>query len=102
MGLPKGKTNNPNGRPKGSKNKASENLRKSVLDLLDENWDTIQRDLKKLEPKDRLGFLEKLLPYTLPKLQSVEVKAEVNTKLESLNLVQLDRLIDHILNDKAK
>lgn len=71
----KGKTNNPNGRPKGVPNKRNAELREQISTLIDNNWKNLQSDLDKLEPRDRLNFLEKLMGYTLPKLQNVQLDA---------------------------
>ena len=72
----KGKTNNPNGRPKGVPNKRNIELRQKIAALIDHNWNSIQSDIEGLEPRDRLSFLEKLMSYTLPKLQSIQVEGE--------------------------
>ncbi len=73
MGLKKGMTNNPAGRPVGAVNKVTASLRNRINDFLNENWENLQKDFEKLEPKDRLMFMEKLLQYALPKIQSVEL-----------------------------
>ncbi len=70
MGLTKGMTNNLNGRPAGSKNKATAEIRELLTAFISENWENVQQDFMNLEPKDRLAFYEKILQYTLPKLQS--------------------------------
>ena len=57
MGLKKGQTNNPNGRPKGVPNKVTGDLRKWVDGLLNRNLLEMENDLQKLEPKDRLVIL---------------------------------------------
>ncbi|MCE7064021.1 hypothetical protein [Dyadobacter sp. CY326] len=72
----RGKTNNPNGRPKGVPNKKNAELRERVTALIENNWPKVQSDLDLLEPKDRLAFLEKLFSYTLPKLQSVQMEID--------------------------
>ncbi len=73
----RGRTNNPYGRPKGIPNKNTAELREKISRLIDENWSTIQKDIDQLEPRDRLSFLEKLLSYSLPKLQSIEVETDL-------------------------
>ena len=73
----KGKTNNPSGRPKGTPNKVTIDLRTRIADFLADRWDTIESDFDQLEPKDRLQFFEKLLQYSLPKAQPVIEKPEV-------------------------
>ena len=74
MGQPKGKTGNPHGRPKGSPNKATQELREWIAKLIDDNRDQIRKDLKMLEPKERLLVLEKFIQYTLPKPISIDTK----------------------------
>lgn len=98
MGLPKNRTNNPNGRPKGVPNKHTASMRSKIDTLLSENWNKIQADLDSLEPKDRLAFIERLLNYSVPKLASTSAEIDVVSKLESLNNQQLESLIDGILN----
>jgi hypothetical protein len=54
------------GRKAGTPNKLSSNLRAKVQLLINDQWETIESDLKSLEPKDRLAFLERLLKYVIP------------------------------------
>lgn len=78
----KGKTNNPNGRPKGRKNKATLDLRQRINNFVIDKWDSIEADFEALEPKERLQFFEKLLQYSLPKLQSVVPKEDIDDNIE--------------------
>lgn len=98
MGLRKGQTNNPKGRPKGTKSKATAELKERISSFLDGNFETLIRDFKKLEPKDRLMFYEKLLKYALPTMQST--KADI--QLEKLSDEQLDIIINKLINDKNR
>lgn len=82
MGLHKGTTNNPNGRPKGKPNRTTDELRVMVQNFIDDNLQTLQADFDKLEPKDRLTFIERLLKHVLP-----------------APLQELDRLTDEQLNE---
>lgn len=101
MGLPKGKTNNKAGRPKGSKSKVTLSLRAQINDFLAGNFDKFKRDLELLEPRDRINAYIKLLSFGIPTLQSVDSKAEITTKLEKLNVDQLEKMIDEILEDNG-
>jgi len=97
MGLPKGHTNNPNGRPIGSKNKTNDKIRGMVLEFIDQNIDNIQADYDKLEPKERLQFFEKLLNYALPKMQSTELEHwDSSNELPRLSIEQVDKLIEKL------
>lgn len=88
----KGHTGNPNGRPKGTPNKVTSTIRNWIVELINDNREQIQKDLQLLDPKDRLSFIEKLLPYILPKVvQADEVegaaydRSDVITKQISLD-----------------
>lgn len=59
--MEKGKTNNPNGRPKGTPNRVTSTIRSWIVDLINDNREQIQKDLKALDPKDRLSFIEKAI-----------------------------------------
>lgn len=85
--MEKGKTNNPNGRPKGTPNRVTTTIRNWLVELINGNREQIEKDLKRLEPKDRLAFIEKLLPYLLPKVERADEvegaaysKADIVTK----------------------
>ena len=95
MAQPKGKTGNPNGRPKGTPNKVTQFNREWIAKLLNKNIKQIEKDLQALEPKDRLQMLEKFMQYTTPKLQSVEAKVDLN----QLSDVQLEQVVNELTKD---
>jgi len=68
----KGKTNNPAGRPTGTPNKVTKELRERISDFLSENWEQIEKDFKTLPPQQRAMLFEKLLQFTLPRLQTIQ------------------------------
>ena len=86
----KGKTNNPNGRPKGVPNKVTASLRTFVAEILNKNKRQISKDLKALQPKDRLIILERLMQYVIPKQQWQQVD------LQQLSDDQLTMIVDEI------
>lgn len=97
MGLPKGRTNNPNGRPQGSSNKVTTDLRNFIQDILNMNAEKIQSDIESLEPRDRLKFLVSLLPYIVPKPQSTPAPQEdVVIKIEGMTQVEVDNMIKNL------
>ncbi|MEX2336351.1 MAG: hypothetical protein WD555_03670 [Fulvivirga sp.] len=93
--MPKFKEGNP-GRPKGAKNKINIQIRDMIQNLFDDNFDKIQQDMDKLDPKDRLKFITDLLPYLLPKLQSTNLSTDID--LEEMTDQELDRIITKITN----
>ena len=86
----KGKTNNPNGRPKGVPNKMTASLRTFVAEIISKNKRQINKDLKALQPKDRLIILERLMQYVIPKQQWQQVD------LQQLSDDQLTMIVDEI------
>lgn len=76
MGMPPGRTGNPNGRPKGSENKSTSLLKETVAKFVEDNslkfagWlDKIEQDEGPLEAFKRV---EALLEFALPKLARTE------------------------------
>jgi uncharacterized protein (UPF0305 family) len=94
MGLKKGQTGNPNGRPKGVQNKVTREVKGWLSGLIDKNRKQIEKDLKALEPKDRLLIIEKFMQYTIPKMQSVQAQIDFS-RLS-------DEQLDNVINELAK
>ena len=65
------------GRPKGSVNKSSNEIRETFQLLLSNNLEKIQDDLNDLEAKDRIQLLLSLANYILPKLRSIDLQSDV-------------------------
>jgi len=80
------------GRPKGSQNKVTIELRQWLSDFLTENKGIIKEDWLSLQPRDRVMLFEKLLKYALPTLQAVQLE----TEFERLPDDQLDEIIDEL------
>jgi len=80
------------GRAKGTPNKVSTDLRTWINELLDGNRRQIAKDIKQLEPQQRVMIFEKLLSYAVPKMQSVEAKIDLNKLSEG----QLDVIINEL------
>ena len=100
MAHKKGHTNNPNGRPKGTPNKVTGDLRQWINKLIDDNRVTFEKDLKELESAQRLSILEKLMQYCIPKQQTIDITEQVAAEykaLENLLLSAPDKAIDEIV-----
>lgn len=83
------------GRGKGTPNKVTSDLRTWVNMLIDNNREQLEKDLKALEPRERWAVIEKLMSYTMPKMQSIEAKIEY----DKLSDEQLNTIINKITVD---
>ena len=93
MGLHKGHTNNPDGRPPGALNKMSRKLRQNLTEFLENNFDIVIKEWKKLRGKDKVSFYRDLLQYAIPKMQSVGLYSE----FDNLSDEDLQKLANNIL-----
>ena len=78
---PKGKSNNPNGRPPGVPNKSTARIRKFVTEFIEHNTPELQSEFEKLEGVDKFRVIERLLPYVLPKVEPEPFSDKVQFKL---------------------
>ncbi len=77
-------TNNPNGRPKGSSNKITKEVRECVSQLLHEEVPKLKTaldEVRRESPSRYIELVAKLLPYVAPKLSSIEM-TEDNTDIK--------------------
>ncbi len=95
MGQIKGKTGNPDGRPKGSKNKTNIALRTLIQEFLENNFELIKTDFEQLQPHIRIKLYTDLLAYALPRLEAIPV-SESELKIENLTDSALNQLTEHI------
>lgn len=83
MAFTKGTAANPNGRPKGSKNKSSEMTRKAFEKLIHQNLPNLNQWLSlvaKEDPKAAMDIIAKLAEYILPKLARVHQEVDTTEK----------------------
>lgn len=74
MPFKKGESGNANGRPKGARGKLRTNVREFIKDIIDENREKFNTDLKNLAAKDRVDVMVKLMGFVVPKPQSIVVQ----------------------------
>ncbi len=101
-GLKPGQTNNPDGRPKGKPNKVTLELRQGVQAFLENNWPAVQADFDRLEARDRLTFILKLMEYVLPRQRTIDSTVMLGKKIDQLNEHQINLLIDNILDGNGE
>jgi len=83
------------GRQKGTPNKVTSTVKEWLAQLIDKNRRQMERDIKDLEPKDRLQVLEKLMQYVVPKQQAVQAEVDFNKMTDE----QLDTLVSELTKD---
>jgi hypothetical protein len=67
--MKKGHTNNPNGRPKGTPNKATRRVKAVLMDIFETEYtpEKIRHYMECLDDADKLRFFVQVLPYLAPK-----------------------------------
>ncbi len=63
------------GREKGTPNKLTKEIRQTLKTALAGQIEKIPELLEQLPDEKRLGYLIKLLPYVLPKVESVDMRS---------------------------
>lgn len=96
MARPKG-TEKTGGRKAGTPNKVTTELKTWIQELIDGNRSKFEKDLKELEPKDRLTIMERLLQYIVPKQQAISMEAQVELEYKELEKL-LDKAPDKVVD----
>ena len=87
---------NRKGRPQNAINKLSRPLKMCISEFLDEKFNEIPAIWSKLTPRDKIKLFADLLPYVMPKMQSVDV----DMTLQNLTEHDLDLIIERLLNNE--
>jgi len=64
------------GRPLGSPNKVTSEVRKAFAMLIRKNLRTMENDLATLKPKERLEVLISLARFVIPTIRAIEISGE--------------------------
>ena len=62
------------GRQKGTPNRLTKELRVLLKDIMYQELEEVQERFSLLEPKQRIELIIKLMPYVLPKVNSISHK----------------------------
>jgi hypothetical protein len=87
-----GQSGNPEGRPRGAKNKTGSDLRLKINEFLSDQFPKIVEDFDKLRPRERVRAYCDLLQYGLPKLQAVSMEGQLGNLTDD----QLDEVINQL------
>jgi hypothetical protein len=93
-GFASGISGNPAGRPKGSSNAVSLELKSLIDEFLKGNFKEAVKTWKSLKGKDKLKFYTDLLSFRLARPQQAEISI-----LENLSEMKLDELIYQLKNE---
>jgi len=73
MPFEKGQSGNPNGRPKGTPNKVTGDIKQVLADVLNGiSPEQILKDLNSLKPYERLKMIDSLASYVIPRAKEAE------------------------------
>ena len=87
MSYKKGESGNPKGRPKGSKNKSTTEIKEWLGLFLADHRDELNEVWKELEPSDKYRYFVALMNFNVPKQQAL--KADVTTEREQIVITNM-------------
>jgi hypothetical protein len=90
MGEFKG-TINLNGRPKGTPNRDSAEIRANFQLLIEGNMEQLQDDLNSLKPYERIKIILELARFVIPQMKSTQLTANVNDKRFQPLVIQMTK-----------
>ena len=67
---------NRNGRPKGTPNKTTSEIKELFQLLLENNIEKLQNDFDMLKPNERIRYFLDLASFVVPKQKAIEVKED--------------------------
>ncbi len=77
-----GVSGNPAGRPKGTKNRTTEEMRKLIQQVISGQLQNFDTDLDKMNDFNRWVVIDKLIKYFMPSLTKTEIEGELNTEMK--------------------
>lgn len=77
------------GRPAGSLNRSTEEMKLTIARAVNNTLNSLTKDLeeiKKRDPEKAMDLALKLMEYALPKLSRTEMKAEIEQRVQQINV----------------
>jgi len=77
------------GRPPGALNRSTEQMKLTLARAVNNTLNTLSEDLEKIRQRDPERAVElaiKLMEFTVPKLSRTEMKAEIDQRIQSINV----------------
>lgn len=82
-------TINREGRPKGAVNKTTTEIREHFQNLVSDNLEQLDSDLKSLEPLQRLKLVIELAKFFVPTLKAIEVTETSENLFKGFNPITI-------------
>lgn len=60
--------------------------RERIMEFIGNNWEDVQTYFDELEPREKLQFIEKLLPFIVPKQTEVGLSGSIPERLEIVHV----------------
>ena len=89
----KGESGNPEGRPKGSKDRAGQKAKDWILEFLDNDSELAAADWERLRPRERWQIRTKLFDYVTPKMRSTDL----NMTIDNMSDEQIDEMLERAI-----
>ena len=77
---------NKSGRPKGSRNKATTEIRDKFQELIESNYEQLEKDLKSLRASERVKAIIDLAKFVLPTLKATEVDLTTSNNFQPIKI----------------
>ena len=77
---------NRGGRPVGSKNKTTQEIRAKYLELIENNFEQLEKDIKSLKASERVKAIIDLSKFVLPTLKATEMSLSNETKFQAIEI----------------
>lgn len=79
------------GKPPGAATNASKKVKEAIYNFLSDNIDSIQESFDSLKPKEKLQFISELIPYAMPRLQSIQAEIDQKTEHSGKMVIEIIR-----------